>query len=395
MSMHDLISGHGFPLVEAIRSLRNLGRRTIFSLVGIMIGCASVIALLNIGHSTAKEVRAIFEEMGTDTFVIRLYWAEQQWGFPLSNHLFSPSEGVEVAVNAETSGTIRFRGQEANAKVVGTTPALASILRMTLSEGRFLSDFDRHEPHAVMGHRVAETLASSGLAPRVGQRISIGSHSFLIIGILSPQSDPGFNSIQVNDSLFIPVEGMRRAVSAPKIDQLIIRVAEDKTLSTTADTLLQQIENIPGVDSADLQIPQQIIDGMQRQSRSFDYLLLGLAGVSQLGGGVGIMNIMIMSVAQRRREIGVRMAIGAHPRDIRNLFLLEALVLTVIGALGGAVAGTGIAGVYTFIAGSPLSLSALSYFLGIGSTLIVGLFFGLYPAIQASRMQPVEALRDD
>lgn len=147
--------------------------------------------------------------------------------------------------------------------------------------------------------------------------------------------------------------------------------------------------------TVEIQIPQQMIDGMTRQSRTFAYLLLALGAISLVGGGVGVMNVMLMNVSERRREIGIRMALGARQRDIRNLFLLEAVTLTAVGALCGAVLGMGAAYLYAWLSGWQFSLAVSALPLGVGSTLLVGLFFGIYPAVSASRLQPVEALRDE
>ncbi len=149
------------------------------------------------------------------------------------------------------------------------------------------------------------------------------------------------------------------------------------------------------VNEARVQVSQQVLDGLKRQTRTFTYLLAGLGIISLLGGGVGVMNVMLMSVAERRREIGVRMALGARQRDIRNLFLIEAVTLTAAGALSGAVLGVAAAYLYARFSGWTFSLAYAALPLGMGSTLLVGLFFGLYPAVSAARLQPVEALRDE
>ncbi|MCL6483471.1 MAG: FtsX-like permease family protein, partial [Janthinobacterium lividum] len=127
---------------------------------------------------------------------------------------------------------------------------------------------------------------------------------------------------------------------------------------------------------------------------TFSYLLAGLGGISLLVGGVGVMNVMLMNVSERRREIGVRMALGARPRDIRNLFLLETATLSVAGALLGALLGLIVSYSFTRISGWKFTLVPESLLLGCGSSLLIGLFFGLYPAISAARLQPVQALRD-
>lgn len=166
-------------------------------------------------------------------------------------------------------------------------------------------------------------------------------------------------------------------------------------LNTAADALKTYLGGLSRDRKAEVLVPQHLLDGLARQANTFAYLLAGLGGISLLVGGVGVMNVMLMNVAERRREIGIRMALGARARDIRNLFLIEAATLSVAGALLGA--STGLAAAYTFvrISGWSFSLAPLSLPLGICSALTVGLFFGLHPALAAARLQPVQALRDD
>lgn len=137
-----------------------------------------------------------------------------------------------------------------------------------------------------------------------------------------------------------------------------------------------------------------MIDGLERQSRTFSYLLAGLGAISLLVGGVGVMNVMLMSVSERRREIGVRLALGATRHDIRLLFLAEAGLLAIVGAALGAVSGVGVAYAFTRFSSWAFVLAPASLPLGMGTSLLTGLFFGWYPAVAASRLEPVQALRD-
>jgi len=387
-------------LHEAFVSLRTLGKRSILALLGIVIGSSSVVALINIGHNAAEDAAAIFQNMGTDTLVARFpASADSRTPLPAALDTRALSQAVPSLVNiAPTvllSATLIRNGRSANASVVGATAELAPAMRLQLREGRFLSDFDQNEIYAVVGHQVAQTLGAAGAPLQLGDRVRINDYLFLVIGILQNQPSAVLVPIQANDSVFLPQGSMRRIFPSPQIDNVVTRVAGGQNMEQVAAAMTQSLKKILRGREVEVQVPQQIIDGMTRQSRTFGYLLMALGGISLVGGGVGVMNVMLMNVSERRREIGIRMALGARQKDIRNLFLLEAVSLTAVGALSGAILGVASAFIYARMSGWHFSLAGAALPLGIGSTLLVGLFFGLYPAISASRLQPVEALRDE
>jgi len=387
-------------LHEAFVSLRTLGKRSILALLGIVIGSSSVVALINIGHNAAEDAAAIFQNMGTDTLVARFpASADSRTPLPAALDTRALSQAVPSLINiAPTvllSATLIRNGRPANASVVGATAELAPAMRLQLREGRFLSDFDQNEIYAVIGHQVAQTLGAAGAPLQLGDRVRINDYLFLVIGILQNQPSAVLVPIQANDSVFLPQGSMRRIFPSPQIDNVVTRVAGGQNMEQVAAAMTQALKKILRGREVEVQVPQQIIDGMTRQSRTFGYLLMALGGISLVGGGVGVMNVMLMNVSERRREIGIRMALGARQKDIRNLFLLEAVSLTAVGALSGAILGVASAFIYARMSGWHFSLAGAALPLGIGSTLLVGLFFGLYPAISASRLQPVEALRDE
>lgn len=387
-------------LHEAFVSLRTLGKRSVLALLGIVIGSSSVVALINIGHNAAVDAAMIFKDMGTDTLVVQ-FPPKGSSNVPMRTQL--DLQAVRQAVpgiahiGALTvfSGPIVFHGRTVNANFVGTTPDIPQAMRMVLQQGRFLSSFDANETYGVIGAQIAEALGTPGDPLQLGDRVRINDYLFLVVGILHEQPRAMLMPVQANESLFIPAEGMRRIYAMPQIGNVIIRAAPGQDMERIAREAAVALQPQLTDHTVDIQVPQQMIDGMTRQSRTFAYLLLALGAISLVGGGVGVMNVMLMNVSERRREIGIRMALGARQRDIRNLFLLEAVTLTAVGALCGAVLGMTAAWLYAWLSGWIFDLAVAALPLGVGSTLLVGLFFGIYPAVSASRLQPVEALRDE
>ncbi|MGY2376847.1 ABC transporter permease [Pseudomonas sp. SDO524_S393] len=387
-------------LHEAFVSLRTLGKRSVLALLGIVIGSSSVVALINIGHNAAVDAALIFKDMGTDTLVAQ-FAPKGGSNTPMPARL--DLDAVHLAVpgiahiGALTlfSGPVVFHGRSANASFAGSTAGIKEAMRLVVREGRFLSDFDANETYGVIGDQLARDLGAPGDPVKLGDRVRINDYLFLVIGILQGQPRAMLMPVQANESLFIPAAGMRRIYSSPQIGSLIIRAEADQDMEHLAQQTRAALQPLLPDHDVNIQVPQQMIDGMTRQSRTFAYLLLALGAISLIGGGVGVMNVMLMNVSERRREIGVRMALGARRRDIRNLFLLEAVTLTAVGALCGAVLGMTAAYLYAWLSGWSFALAVAALPLGVGSTLLVGLFFGLYPAVSASRLQPVEALRDE
>lgn len=387
-------------LHEAFVSLRTLGKRSILALLGIVIGSSSVVALINIGHNAAEDAAMIFKDMGTDTLVAQFPpKGNSTVPMPTSLDLQAVRQAVpgiaHIGAISSFSGPVVFHGRTTNAGLIGSTPGLKDAMRLALREGRFLSEFDSGETYAVVGDQVAQALSLPGDPLRLGDRVRINDYLFLIIGILQNQPRSMLIPVQTNESLFIPAAGMRRIYSSPQVGSVVLRATAGQDMERIASDATRALSAQLMDHTVEIQIPQQMIDGMTRQSRTFAYLLLALGAISLVGGGVGVMNVMLMNVSERRREIGIRMALGARQRDIRNLFLLEAVTLTAVGALCGAVMGMGAAYLYAWLSGWQFSLAVSALPLGVGSTLLVGLFFGIYPAISASRLQPVEALRDE
>lgn len=388
-------------LAESLHSLRRLGRRALLALLGIAVGCAAVVALLNIGHNAQRQAMAVFKNMGSDLLVVSVQ-VPAQASPSATDHLDSRAlrealpEVRAASALSLTSAPARIRGRALDALLAGVGPELAQVLDLRAEQGRWLSHYDAHSTHVVLGANLAAELARQGTPVVLGEPLQLAGYVFQVIGVLRSQGQNPLLPLSIDDSIFVPIEGMRRLASAPQIGTVLARSQADADPLTLAPHLHDYLRaHLPGRE-IDVQVPQQLLAGLAQQSRLFSWLLAGLGSIALVVGGVGVMNVMLMNVSERRREIGVRMALGARPRDIARLFLLEAVVLAVAGAAVGALLGVLAGWLFVLLSGwSHFALAPLSLPLGVGGALLTGLFFGLSPALSAARLQPVQALRDD
>ncbi|WP_434627140.1 ABC transporter permease [Pseudomonas sp. Z1-29] len=386
-------------LTEALDSLRRLGRRALLALLGIAVGCAAVVALLNIGHNAQARSMEVFQAMGSDLLIADVKPASNK-GVPghaptnLDNQALREALPEVLAVSALNLASVpaSMHGRPLSTLLAGVDPEIASVLGLQPEQGRFLSRYDAQSTHAVLG----ATLAAQHAPVAPGDTLQLAGYLFQVVGVLHSHGQNPLLPLPIDDSILVPIEGMRRLVFAPQIGTVLVRSNEGAGSQTLAPKLHDYLlTSLPGRE-IDVQVPQRLLDGLAQQSQLFSWLLAGLGGISLLVGGVGVMNIMLMNVAERRGEIGVRMALGARPRDIAWLFLLEAMVLTVAGASTGALLGVATGWLFVVLSGwMDFTLSPLSLPLGMGGALLTGLLFGLSPALSAARLQPVQALRDD
>ena len=199
--------------------------------------------------------------------------------------------------------------------------------------------------------------------------------------------------VLTDHSVFMPFAALARVAQSSNVSTVLARVLPPLDSSEGASRVFEGLSHAFKTRRVEMTVPQQMIDAMARQNKTFEYLLLALGVITLVGAGVAVMNVMYMNVCERRNDRGLRMAIGARGQDIRNLFLIEALALSAMGALSGACLGIVLAWLYAVISQWTFELSMVSIPLGVGSTLLVGVLSGLKPALAASRLTPVEALR--
>lgn len=376
---------------EALGSVRQSGARAVLALLGIAVGCAALVALMNIGHSAAQHTRQLFQGLGSELLIANLEATVERGFEPMALEPVDLPPGIRAAAPLAVSvATVRFNGESIETMVVGSTTYLNEVLRLQVDQGRLLSGYDELATHVLLGASLARQLRVSS-----GDRLQLGSYGFDVVGVLAPHGYNPMLPVNFDDAVLMPLPGVRRLNPPPDVGTLVALGVDAMSLPQAARSLYQYLQSRLPRHEVNVQLPRQMLESLAGQSRMMTWMLASTAAIALLLGGVGVMNVMVMNVVQRRREIGVRMALGARGCDIAWLFVLEALLLSVAGALLGVLLGLAGAWLFTLASGWSFALDAGSLPVSMGISLVLGLFFGLQPALAAARLQPVVALRDD
>jgi putative ABC transport system permease protein len=398
--------------------------RSTLTMLGVIIGVGAVIALLSIGAGAQASITEQITSIGTNLLIVIPGAPESQGGVrgsfgSASNLTYADAQAIAnpnnvpdakyVAPVFDQNTQIIFGDVNINASVTGVTADYLPTFNLTVAQGRFIDagDVDKRSDVAVLGYQAAQDLFG-GFDP-LDQKIKVtlpggvGRVSLTVIGVLEEKGGAGFNS--PDSAVLVPISTAQNRLFNGRNarGQLIvsnITVAATSQSTTTAaqneiDALLRRRHDLTPSQDADFRVLNQadLLSAATQVTGILTAFLGSIAGISLLVGGIGIMNIMLVSVTERTREIGIRKAVGARRVDILAQFLMEAMVLSVLGGAIGILLGAGLAEIVS-LTGLVNSLVTLnSVLLAVGFSMAVGLFFGIYPANQAARLNPIEALR--
>jgi putative ABC transport system permease protein len=382
----------------------------VLTTLGIVIGVAAVITMVALGEGAQRRVEQQISRMGTNVLTIRpgqeiFGGIAQEGGQRLSvedaEALKAQSNGV-LTVAPEVSSRVQLAYQRwnSNNQVVGTWPEYFEIYDHSLVAGRYFNEGELQGRRrvAVLGNHVNESLGEIPHELLIGKTIQLRGQPYEVIGILAEKGEAAF--LRPDDQVFIPISTAQYRLfgGRERLSSIYAATATSDQLDQAyaeIDRILRREHRIqPGAD-ADFNIRNaaDLLSTFNETNRTFTLLLAGIAGVSLLVGGIGIMNIMLVSVTERTREIGVRKALGATRRAILLQFLVEALVLCVLGGLLGVGAGVGAANVMSRVAGWQTAIATEAVVTALGFSALIGLFFGIWPAQRAARLDPIVALR--
>lgn len=394
----------------ALRALSRNKMRTILTMLGIVIGVAAVIAMVGVGQGAQQKVQDQIASMGTNLIYVSAGSVNRggtHLGAGATKTLTDDDMKAivrevptvsDVAPGAGASVQVVYENQNWSTRVNGTEPQYFTIRDWQIARGSSFTDDDvSHSANvAVLGATVQQNLF--GNSDPVGQTIRIGALPFQVVGVLTAKGQSGMGADQ-DDGVYVPITTLQKKVTGQDWLQYVMVSAVSQPASYAAQSqitsLLRDRHKIrPGQDD-DFQVRNlaDVAELADQQSQVMTLLLASIAGVSLIVGGIGIMNIMLVSVTERTREIGIRVAIGATEQDVQRQFLSESVVLSLIGGATGILLGVAASLMITKLLGWAILISPMAIVAAVIFSMAVGVFFGYYPARKASRLDPIEALR--
>lgn len=395
----------------SIAALKSNILRTLLTMLGIVIGISSVIIIISIGQGASQSITNQVSSFGSNLVDVAPASVKSggATGLPVSSLTLADAEAIankknisnvtDVSGYITTSATISSNGQNEKYTVVGGSPSIFNILAISIDKGDlFVSDDEAAlSKVAVVGPEVANTIFGVGTDP-IGKQIQINSKTFRVIGVTKTKGSSGF--INYDKFVFVPLKtGMSVLFGGnSKLQSIYVTVTNTKIINNTMNdigNLLLSLHKIDNVADANFSVnsSSDALSTLNTITNLLTLMLAGIAGISLVVGGIGIMNIMLVTVTERTREIGLLKAIGAKRKDILKQFLIEAVVLTVLGGIIGITLGGSLSYLASKLINIPFVLQPSSVLLAVGVSSIVGIIFGLYPASRASKLNPIDALR--
>jgi putative ABC transport system permease protein len=404
-------------LSTALTSVVTHKLRSFLTILGVVIGVSAVIILMSVGKGATAQIESNFTRLGTNiiyvqsgstsTGVIRMgFGSATTLTYEDSEAIVKNIANIEAIAPYSTSMSQVIAGDENDfVQITGVTPDYQTVFKITVAEGDFITEyqFSRKSKVALLGSEVATTLF--GEDDPVGQKIRMNNNVFTVVGVLESTGTSTQNS--TDRLILIPLSTLQGMMSRSLttsgdhiVSQIVLTVTDKKDLDQVkADitTLLETRHDIGFGEDDDFSLStmDELLSTITESTQTMTLLLGAIAGISLLVGGIGVMNIMLVSVLERRREIGVRKALGARERDIWGQFLVDAALLTFVGGIIGVIVGWGGSFLVNYTGYMTTQVTADIVILAVAVSVGIGLFFGFYPAWQASRLDPIQALRSE
>ncbi|GFZ75840.1 ABC transporter permease [Paenibacillus marchantiophytorum] len=381
-------------LKMAWKSISTSKLRSFLTMLGIIIGVGSIIALITIGQGAVGEVTKQIKGMGAKLLTVNVFGSDLGITLEDVDKLGKKNGVFAIAPVLEGRATVKYGTKNKDVPITGITPEYAAVQNYSIETGRFIVPIDTRyrQKVALIGSKTARHLF--GTADPVGKSVLIDGSRFKIVGLLQEKGSTGSN----DDKIMIPIASAERLLKSKRVSTVYIQAnspGEIDGLKTELETDLRKTfkPSKEGIESFSVVSQKEMLKSVDSITGTMTLALGGIAGISLLVGGIGVMNIMLVTVSERTREIGIRKAIGARRRDIVFQFLIESMVLGGIGGIIGIGTGIGIAMLASKIMNIEAFPSIKIILLAFGFSLGIGVFFGWFPANKAAKMKPIDALK--
>ncbi len=387
--------------------------RSGLTMLGIIVGIGSVIAMISVGQGAQQSVQDRIQAIGSNLIIVMPGATRGGGGFFFSsgrgsaqtltsadaNAISSQVSGAaNVAPELDTRKQVSAKGENTNTQIIGTIPAYTDVHNVSIDTGSFITDGENTSSGkvAVLGPSARDDLFGSGAAA-VGQSIRIGTVQFKVIGVTQAKGGSGFNN--PDDAIYIPLSSMQHFIMGGSyVSSIGVSASSQDNMDSVQqqiNDLLLQRHKISNPALADFNIINQndIVNTATSVTKTLTELLASIAGISLLVGGIGIMNMMLTTVTERTREIGLRKSVGAKKSDISLQFLSESVMLTFMGGAIGIVVGEFVSAIIANVIGQPTAFSLISVVSVFAVSALIGIVFGYYPARRAANLSPIVALR--
>lgn len=396
--------------------------RSFLTMLGIVFGVASVIAMLAIGEGASFEARELIKGLGSNNIIIRSVKPSQEAVSQNTSFLdvygLAPSDFRKIETiptiekiipTWESKEEIWYLNKSTPGRVVGTTPDYAEITNMGIGEGRFINEVDMgmSKPVVIIGSSLKNALFPA--TNPIGKKIKIKSNYFTVVGLVEAKvfskGTGSFEAEDINFDVYLPLSTARayfgeidiklrtRQASWVKFHRFIVNVKDTNKIVTTSSLIDQILASTHKKPDYEILVPLELLQQAEHTKKIFSIVLGSIAAISLVVGGIGIMNIMLATITERTREIGIRRALGAKRRDIIYQFVTESVILSGSGGFVGVVLGIIIPQIVSKFAGMTTIITLWSVFLAFFISVAVGVTFGIYPAREAALLDPIEALR--
>lgn len=379
----------------AIKNILSNKLRTSLTALGLIIGISSVIVLVGIGKGTSSSVKSQVQSLGTDILTGSISSSEYSLDYKDMDDLLEISNVSEVAPYKNISVTVS-RGTTTSNKssVIATNNNYLGIINVNLNQGRRISiiDIENNSKVCILGSEITQTLFNLG-SP-VGETIKLNGDNYTVIGVLEEQGSS--MGTDIDNIILIPITSAKHLDSDTSINNFYVKVENEDIIEKTSGMIESYLRQKLQISSDYYSVTSQdsMLDAMESIDNTLSLLLGGIASISLIVGGIGVMNVMLVSVTERTKEIGIRKSLGAKRRDILIQFLVEALVLSLLGGMLGIVIGL-LIGNFVSNFGYTFETSSFIVMLSFGAVAVIGIIFGIFPAYRAAKLNPIDALRQE